>query len=119
MAWGGGGGGEGGCGGYNRCTFYDGVSRVSDGSMRVIGYNFMPNIMNGLGVWDTKNGVGNHVNMDALANMRWVDGEGGVFKTMMYPDKEIHILSLTFDSFFMSNVSGSSDFARLFPFLLV
>ena len=33
------------------------------------------------------------------------------------PDKEIHILSLTFDSFFMSNIDGSSDFARLFPFL--
>ena len=42
-----------------------------------------------------------------------------VFRTMMYPDKEVHILSLTFDSFFMSNVSISSDFGRLFPFLLV
>jgi hypothetical protein len=41
------------------------------------------------------------------------------FRTSMYPDKEIHILSLTFDSFFMSNVSVASDFARLFPFLLV
>ena len=114
MAWGGG-----------LCPFYDGVSRVLDGSMRVIGENFMPGVMNGLGVWDTKDGVGNHVNMDALTTMRWVEGEigggggGGVFKTMMYPDKDIHILSLTFDSFFMSNVSGSSDFARLFPFLLV
>jgi len=50
-------------------------------------------------------------------------GGGGVgrlsFRTSMYPDKEIHILSLTFDSFFMSNVSVASDFARLFPFLLV
>jgi hypothetical protein len=118
--------------------------------MRVIGYNYRPDVMNGLGVWDTKNGVGNHVNMEALAEMRWggsapqrrdqtndsesggVDidrrleltpddstgGCGGVFRTMMYPDKEVHILSLTFDSFFMSNVSGSSDFAQLFPFLL-
>jgi hypothetical protein len=43
----------------------------------------------------------------------------GIFRTMMYPDKEIHILSLTFDSFFASNVSEASDFARLFPFLLV
>ncbi len=162
MAWGGGG----------ACPFYDGVSRVSDGSMLVIGENFMPGVMNGLGVWDTKNGVGNHVNMEALANMRWgvsvplrrvptndggggpspydgfqrmmgggvdidrrlnltpddiCDGSGGdgdegvgcecggILRTNMYPDKDIHILSLTFDSFFMSNVSGSADFARLFP----
>ena len=168
MAWGGG-GGSGGGGGGNRCPFYDG-----GGSMLVIGYNYRPDVMNGLGVWDTKNGVGNHVNMEALANMKWggsvplrrvpindeggecgVDidhrlnltpddeggsvplrrvpindeggecgggecggGEcGGILRTTVYPDKEIHILSLTFDSFFMSNVSGSADFARLFPFL--
>ena len=149
MAWG---GGEG--SGDNRCPFYDGVSRADSGSMRVIGYNYRPDVMNGLGVWDTKNGVGNHVNMEALAGMMWggpvylgrrtpmddSDGGGGdggggdggggeairneatqrlVFRTMMYPDKEVHILSLTFDSFFMSNVSISSDFGRLFPFLLV
>ena len=87
------------------------------------------------------------MNMEALEGMTWgcpvclgrrtpmndsegIDGGGGeviynepmrrlVFRTMMYPDKEVHILSLTFDSFFMSNVCGSSDFARLFPFLLV
>ena len=130
MAWG---GGEG--SGDNRCPFYDGVSRADSGSMRVIGYNYRPDVMNGLCVWDTKNGVGNHVNMEALANMRWggsvplrrdqtnddgvsggVEEEGeGVFYTTMYPDKDIHILSLTFDSFFMSNVEGSADFARLFP----
>ena len=138
--------------------------------MLVIGYNYRPDVMNGLGVWDTKNGVGNHVNMEALANMKWggsvplrrvpineVGGSvpirrvptndgggecgggecgggecsggecgggecgggecGGILRTTVYPDKEIHILSLTFDSFFMSNVSGSADFARLFPFL--
>jgi len=134
MAWGGGGGGGEGCD-DNRCPFYGGVSRADSGSMRVIGYNYRPDVMNGLGVWDTKNGVGNHVNMEALANMRWGvsaslrryqtnnDGESGdveeeeggdVFYTTMYPDKDIHILSLTFDSFFMSNVDGSADFARLF-----
>ena len=122
MAWGG--GGEGG-----------GVSRADDGSMLVIGYNYRPDVMNGLGVWDTKDGTGNHVNTSSLAEMRWggsaplrrdqtndsaSGGEGmGVFYTTMYHDKEVHIRSLTFDSFFMSNVSGSSDFARLFPFLLV
>jgi hypothetical protein len=152
MAWGGG-----------LCPYYDGVSRASLGgggaSMLVIGENFMPGVMNGLGVWDTADGVGNHVNMSSLALMRWggsvpqrrelrsadavdidrrlkltaddsTSGEGGdgggggaddrlSFSTIMYPDKEIHILSLTFDSFFMSNVCGSSDFARLFPFLMV
>ena len=121
--------------------------------MLVIGENFMPGVMNGLGVWDTMDGVGNHVNMSSLALMRWggsvpqrrelrsadavdidrrlkltaddsTSGCGGAddrlsFRSMMYPDKEIHILSLTFDSFFMSNICGSSDFARLFPFLLV
>lgn len=152
MAWGGG-----------VCPYYDGVSRAMTNSMMVIGENFMPGVMNGLGVWDTKNGVGNHVNMESLENFRWgvpsyddgsertivseaavdidrrlkltaggkggertivSEGRGGAterltFRTSMYPDKEIHILSLTFDSFFMSNVCGSSDFARLFPFLLV
>jgi len=114
MAWGGG------VVGGNRCPFYDGVSRADNGggSMNVIGYNYRPDVMNGLGVWDTRSGVGNHVNMDALAEMRWSDDDGGaIFRTTMYPDKEIHILSLTFDSFFMSNVSCSADFARLFPFL--
>jgi hypothetical protein len=111
------------------------VSRASldggEGSMMVIGENFMPGVMNGLCVWDTKNGVGNHVNTESLENFWW-GGERTIvgedrgsaterlsFRTLMYPDKEIHILSLTFDSFFMSNVCGSSDFARLFPFLLV
>ena len=154
MAWGGGG-----------CPFYDGVSRASSdggGRMLVIGENFMPGVMNGLGVWDTKNGVGNHVNTVSLADMGWGgsapprrfrtndsdfrtndsergagdidrrlkstaddsagasgDGAVGIFRTMMYPDKEIHILSLTFDSFFASNVSEASDFTRLFPFLVV
>jgi len=125
MAWGGG-----------LCPHYDGVSRVSGsggGTMNVIGENFMTEVMNGLGVWDTKNGVGNHVNMESLAGMRW-GGDGGrdgggdgdsatterlYLRSIMHPDKEIHILSLTFDSFFMSNVLESSEFARLFPFLLV
>ena len=100
--------------------------------MNIIGYNFRPDVMNGLGVWDTKDSIGNHVNTESLANFWWGGGTsqrldmigGGVterlsLRTSLYPDKEIHILSLTFDSFFMSNVSGSSDFARLFPFLLV
>ena len=110
MAWGGG-----------LCPHYDGVSRVVTNSMLIIGENFMPGVMNGLCVWDTKNGVGNHVNMESLENFRWGGANGGmgIFRTSMYPDKEVHILSLTFDSFFMSNVCGSSDFARLFPFLLV
>jgi hypothetical protein len=134
MAWGGG-----------LCPHYDGVSRAVTNSMLIIGENFMPGVMNGLCVWDTKNGVGNHVNMESLVEMRWggLNGGGGgggsgggggggggggsgggsggmgIFRTSMYPDKEVHILSLTFDSFFMSNVCGSSDFARLFPFLLV
>lgn len=154
MAWGGGGGGGGGSSGV--CPFYHGVSRVSDGSMLVIGENFMPGVMNGLAVWDTKNRVGNHVNMESLADMMWGGPAGGpgpnhgdaichdtdprlkstaisrdcesirneakqrsIFRTSFYPDKEIHILSLTFDSFFMSNVYVSSVFTRLFPFLLV
>jgi hypothetical protein len=136
MAWGGGG----------LAPYYDGVSRVEDRSMNVIGYNYRPDVMNGLGVWDTKDGVGNHVNTSSLVEMRWEGapmGDGNYarladctrgraalartsgatdrvsIRTMMYPNKEVHILSLTFDSFFMSNVCGSSDFARLFPFLLV
>lgn len=154
-----GGGGD----GYSRCPFYDAPSHAMTGSMLVIGENFMPYVMNGLGVWDTKDSIGNHVNTDSLTNFRWEGGSvplrrdtvdidrrlkftaddgggdggsgggggdggggdgGGVterlsLRTSLYPDKEIHILSLTFDSFFMSNVSGSSDFSRLFPFLLV
>ena len=108
----------GGGGGYGRCPFYDGPSRAMTGSMLVIGENIRVCVMNGLGVWDNKDSVGNHVNTESLENFRWSDG-GSIFRTSMYPDKEIHILSLTFDSFFMSNVCGSSDFARLFPFLLV
>jgi len=123
MAWGGGG---------------DGVSRADDGSMLVIGYNYRPDVMNGLGVWDTKDGAGNHVNTSSLAEMRWegtvgydgavdidrrlkltVDCSRGSGSALVRTSKEVHILSLTFDSFFMSNVSGSADFARLFPFLLV
>ena len=165
MAWGGGGGGGG--GGGDVCPFYHGMSRVLDRSMNVIGLNFMPWVMNGLAVWDTINGVGNHVNQESLGNFWWEGSPGvppprndihvmcddnrlisttdhsglvrksktvvlrdcdcdrneatqrSIFRMSIYPDKEIHILSLTFDSFFMSNVYGSSDFTRLFPFLLV
>jgi hypothetical protein len=162
--------------------------------MLLIGYNFRLDVMNGLGVWDNNDSVGNHVNTLSLANFYWdeggsdgavridrrlkltvdrsrgvpppSDGGGSLFdentisvttnnhrnfarlvddsrggaalaRTSGFAEsryceamsdgenprvstsKEIHILSLTFDSFFMSNVSGSSDFARLFPFLLV
>lgn len=175
LAWGGGvgdgggdgGGGGGGGGSGDVCPFYHGISRVSDRSMNVIGLNFMPWVMNGLAVWDTINGVGNHVNQESLGNFWW-EGSGSpgmevpfdgsvicknidhmkadhsevarkskpvvlrdcdcdrneatqrsIFRMSIYPDKEIHILSLTFDSFFMSNVYGSSDFTRLFPFLVV
>lgn len=100
------------------------VSQRTTNYMHIIGENFMPHVMNGLGVWDTKNAVGNHVNTESLANFGWRrrgtnDDANDIFYTKIYPDKEIHILSLTFDSFFMSNVSQASDFARLFPFLLV
>jgi hypothetical protein len=128
MAWGGGGVGVGGL-----APYYDGVSRADDGSMLVIGYNYRPDVMNGLGVWDTKDGVGNHVNTSSLADFSWSgaalartsgvaesrDCEAMSDGAMERVSKDIHILSLTFDSFFMSHVSGSSDFARLFPFLLV
>ena len=147
MAWG---GGWGGCG---LAPFYDGPSRAMTNSMLLIGYNFRPDVMNGLGVWNNKDSVGNHVNTSSLANFYWDEGEGGgggavridrrlkltvddgyqggptpsdgsffgggAALARVSTSKEIHILSLTFDSFFMSNVSGSSDFARLFPFLLV
>jgi hypothetical protein len=184
MAWGGGG----------LAPFYDGPSRAITNSMLLIGYNFRLDVMNGLGVWDNNDSVGNHVNTLSLANFYWdeggsdgavridrrlkltvdrsrgvpppSDGGGSLFdentisvttnhrnfdrlvnddsrggaalaRTSEFAEsryceamsdgenprvstsKEIHILSLTFDSFFMSNVSGSSDFARLFPFLLV
>jgi hypothetical protein len=141
MAWGEAGAGAG--AGGRLAPYYDGPSRVENGSMLVIGENFMPWVMNGLGVWDTKNGVGDHVNMESLENFWWGASasqrrdEGAVdidrrlkltdtcswacadLRTSVYPDKEIHILSLTFDSFFASNISGSDDFARLFPFLIV
>ena len=134
----GGGGGGGRDGGL--APYYDGVSRAEDGSMLVIGYNYRPDVMNGLGVWDTKDGTGNHVNTSSLADFRWGGSEGTVGydgavdidrrlkltvdcsrgrAALARTSKEVHILSLTFDSFFMSNVCGSSDFARLFPFLLV
>jgi hypothetical protein len=80
MARGGGGDGDGDGGGYGRCPFYDGPSRASSdggGSMLVIGDNFMPYVMNGLGVWDTKDSIGNHVNTDSLVEMRW-EGSAGV-----------------------------------------
>lgn len=105
MAWGG-----------DSAPFYDRPSRAMTNSMLVLGYNYRPDVMNGLGVWDTKNAVGNHVNVDSLAEMKWTDAENGkavIFRTNVYPDKEIHILSLTFDSFFASNISSSEHFARL------
>jgi hypothetical protein len=116
MAWGGGGGG-----GVGLAPYYDGVSRADDGSMLVIGYNYRPDVINGLGVWDTKDGVGNHVNTSSLADFSWSGSALARMSdgAMERVSKEVHILSLTFDSFFMSNVSGSADFARLFPFLLV
>ena len=122
MAWGGGGGGV---GVGEIAPFYNEPARAMTGSMLMIGYNFRPDVMNGLGAWDNKDSVGNHVNMDSLGQFYWEGGPSPeaakrpIFHTSLYPDNEIHILSLTFDSFFMSNVSGSSDFVRLFPFLMV
>jgi hypothetical protein len=76
-------------------------------SIYIVGRNTKKEVLNGLAIWDQQGNT--HANLNGLNNLYY---ENNTFKSKFYPDKEIHIVSFTFDS--LKLLYNSSRFKELF-----
>ena len=86
--------------------------RVDENSINVLGYNYNPHTINGLGIWDNNINTFKHVNVEGFNNLY---KENNIIRTKYYPDKEIHILMFTFNSFIENDYNYKLK--ELFEFL--
>ena len=75
--------------------------------INILGYNIQTHTINGLAVWD-KNG-NTHASVSGLNDL-YLDGN--ILKSKIYSDKEIHILSFTFNS--IKKLYNLEKFKQLF-----
>jgi hypothetical protein len=73
----------------------------------IIGRNIKKNVINGLCIWDPKGNA--HANLNGLNNLYY---ENKLLKSNFYPDKEIHIVSFTFDT--LKQLYNNKKFKELF-----
>ena len=86
----------------------DGSSKtLLENSIYIIGRNIKIEVLNGLAIWDPQGNT--HANLNGLNNLYY---ENNIFKSKFYPDKEIHILSFTFDS--LKQLYNTNKFKELF-----
>jgi FkbM family methyltransferase len=76
-------------------------------NINIIGSNIQENSINGLCIW-SKNG-NTHATLDGLKKLYY---DGNVLRSSIYPNKEIHILSFTFDT--LKKLWDTEDFNLLF-----
>ncbi len=88
--------------------------KISENNINVIGLNYKSNLINGLGIWSNDIYNSKHVNIDALNNLYF---DNHILKTNYYPEKEIHIITLTFCSFTLNNFKENINFKNLLFFL--
>lgn len=81
-------------------------------NINLSGYNYKPETLNGLGIWANDINVSKHVNIDAFNNLY---KENNIIRTRYYPNKEIHILMFTFNSFIENDYNYKLK--ELFEFL--
>ena len=73
----------------------------------IIGRNIKKNILNGLSIWDPNGNT--HANINGLNNLYY---ENKIIKSNFYPNKEIHIVSFTFDT--LKQLYNTNKFKELF-----
>ena len=78
-----------------------------DNNIYIIGRNIKKNIMNGLCIWDPNGNT--HSNLNGLNNLYY---ENKLLKSNFHPDKEIHIVSFTFDT--LKQLYNTNKFKELF-----
>jgi hypothetical protein len=76
-------------------------------SIYIIGKNIKKEVLNGLAIWDPQGNT--HPNLNGLNNLYY---ENNTFKSRFYPDKEIHIISFTFDT--LKQLYNTNKFKELF-----
>jgi len=76
-------------------------------SIYIIGRNIKKEVLNGLAIWDPQGNT--HPNLNGLNNLYY---ENNTLKSRFYPDKEIHIISFTFDT--LKQLYNTNKFKELF-----
>jgi hypothetical protein len=77
--------------------------------INIIGYNYLPNALTGLSIWSE---LGNtHATYDGLNSLYFDDD---ILKTIFYPDKDIHIVSFTFNT--LKKLWDMDKFKEIFAF---
>jgi hypothetical protein len=76
-------------------------------SIYIIGRNIKKEVLNGLAIWDPQGNT--HPNLNGLNNLYY---ENNTLKSRFYPDKEIHIISFTFDT--LKQLYNTDKFKELF-----
>ncbi len=87
---------------------------LDSNGINVLGLNYLPNNLSGLGIWDNNIYTSKHTNIEGIKNLYY---ESDILKTKYYPDKEIHFVMFTFNSLFESNIINSQEFRNIFYFL--
>lgn len=84
-------------------------NKFDENNIKVLGINFLPNVMGGLGIWCNDPHNQKHCNIEALNNLFL---ENGILKTKYYLDKEIHFVMFTFNT--LRVISNAPKFKELF-----
>lgn len=87
---------------------------VNENGINVLGLNYKPNTINGLGIWSNKSYISEHSNITAFNNLNW---HNNILTTNYYPGYEIHFVMFTFDSLFLSGIIDSNKFKEIFFYL--
>ncbi len=82
--------------------------KLTENNIYISGRNYMPESLNGLCIWAEKGNT--HANMIGLNNMYY--DNNNKLQSKFYPNKEIHIVSFTFDTLKM--LYNTEQFKKLF-----
>ena len=78
-----------------------------DNDIYIIGRNIKTEVVNGLCIWHPNGNT--HANLNGLNNLYY---DNDVLKSKFYPDKELHIISFTFDT--LKQLYNTDKFKELF-----
>lgn len=84
-------------------------NNFDENNIKILGINFLPNAIGGLGIWSNDPHNNKHCNLDALNNLFF---ENGILKTNYYLDKEIHFVMFTF--YTLKVIANTPKFKELF-----
>ena len=78
--------------------------------INILGYNIQKQVVHGLHIWSKKGDT--HPTLDGLKFLYY---DGNKLRTKLYPDKEIHIISLTFMT--LKQLWDTEEFKNIFSFI--